>query len=144
MKRTWLLAASLALVTLTGCYVATIETGRAKLSKTISKPWASCWIYGLVPPTTIQTSADCPDGVAVVQTQHSFLNYLVGGLTFGIYTPIQIVVTCAEGGASGYVSPEDEIVVPRGASSDVVRDALGRAAQRTVESGNPVLVRFGG
>lgn len=32
----------------------------------------------------------------MVETQVSFLNQLVGALTFGIYTPMHITVTCAE------------------------------------------------
>ncbi|NNK65052.1 MAG: hypothetical protein HKO98_17750, partial [Gemmatimonadetes bacterium] len=32
-----------------------------------------------------------------VETQHSFLNGLVAGLTFGIFTPMTITVTCGAG-----------------------------------------------
>jgi hypothetical protein len=108
----------------------------------ISKPWASCWIYGLVPPATVMTATECPDGVALVETQHSFLNYLVGGITFGIYTPIQITVTCAEAAKTGYADPAQDLVVPHGASTDEVRQVFGRAAERAVKSGEPVVVRL--
>ena len=36
--------------------------------------------------------------MARVETKLSFLNQLVGSLTFGIYTPMEIKVTCAAGG----------------------------------------------
>ena len=125
-----------------GCYAARIDTGRARSSKVISKPWASCWIYGLVPPATVLTATDCPDGVALVETQHSFLNYIVGGLTFGIYTPIQITVTCAEGGKTGYMDPTQDLVVPHGAMANEVRQVFSRAADRAVKSGETVVVRL--
>ncbi len=38
---------------------------------------------------------ECPGGVARVETQQSFVNGLVGTLTSGIYTPLQVTTTCA-------------------------------------------------
>ena len=137
-------AVLLATLLLSGCYAARIDTGRAQSTKKISKPWASCWIYGLVPPATVMTATDCPDGVALVETQHSFLNYLVGGLTFGIYTPIQITVTCAEGAKAGLVDPAQDLVVPHGATADEVRQVFSRAADRAVKSGESVVVHLEG
>ena len=84
-----------ALVLSLGCYHATIETGAAPAQTVIDKQWANSFVYGLVPPETIDSQAKCPNGVSKVETQHSFLNGLVAGLTFGIYTPISIKVTCA-------------------------------------------------
>ena len=132
----------LATLLLSGCYATKIDTGRTPSSKVITKPFASCWIYGLVPPTTVQTATECPDGVALVQTQHSFLNYLVGGITFGIYTPIQITVTCAEAAKASNMDPALDLVVPRGASAEQVRQLFGRAADLAVESGKPVVVHL--
>jgi len=82
---------------LAGCYHATISTGARPSTVKIEKRWASGWIYGLVPPSAIETRETCPAGVAQVDTQQSFANGLVNLLTFGIYTPMEIVVTCAEG-----------------------------------------------
>jgi hypothetical protein len=79
-----------------GCYHATIETGATPSTQTVEKKWASGWIYGLVPPSTINTKEKCPNGVAKVETQQSFVNQLVGLLTFGIYTPMDIRATCAQ------------------------------------------------
>jgi hypothetical protein len=94
MRRAW--AVAVAVVGL-GCYHATIETGVAPSTQTVSKGWASSWIYGLVPPSTVETTSKCPFGVAKVETQHTFPNLLVGFITLGIYTPMSIVATCAEG-----------------------------------------------
>ncbi len=83
---------------LSGCYHATIETGLPPSPQTLENKWASGWIYGLVPPKTVETMQRCPNGVARVETQLSFANQLVNFLTLGIYTPMEIVVTCASGG----------------------------------------------
>ena len=83
---------------LVGCYHANIETGRAAGSQRIEKEWANGFLWGLVPPDPItaqETTKTCTDGVSKVETQHSFLNGLVGAVTLGIYTPIDITVTCA-------------------------------------------------
>ena len=96
MKKTMLVAA--ATFALAGCYHATIETGLPPSPQTLENKWASGWIYGLVPPKTVETMQRCPNGVARVETQLSFANQLVNFLTLGIYTPMEIVVTCASGG----------------------------------------------
>ena len=79
------------------CYHATIDTGLTPSTVTIEKPWANGWIYGLVPPSPVETAKKCPNGVAKIDTQLSFANQLVDFLTLGIYTPMDIKVTCAQG-----------------------------------------------
>jgi hypothetical protein len=86
---------AVSLIALSACYHATVETGATPSTVVIDKAFASAWIYGLVPPSTVSTEAKCHNGVAKVETQHSFLNQVVGFLTLGIYTPMQIKVTCA-------------------------------------------------
>jgi hypothetical protein len=66
---------------------ATIDTRATPSTQVISKEWAAGWIYGLVPPSTVETAAKCPNGVAKVETQLSVLNQLVSLLTLYIYTP---------------------------------------------------------
>ena len=96
------------LLTLSACFHATIQTGLSPSDQTIQEKWASGWIYGLVPPATVETMQGCPAGVARVETRQSFTNGLVGLITFGIYTPMEITVTCADGpGASLVTSKED-------------------------------------
>jgi len=92
--RRMLVAASLVLST--GCYHATVNTGLAPSPQTVEKPWAMSFIAGLIPPSTVETVAQCPKGVAKVETRLSFLNMLVSGLTGGIVTPMEIKVTCAQ------------------------------------------------
>jgi hypothetical protein len=49
----------------------------------------------LVPPPELSVKGQCPNGVAQVETEHSFLNLLATIVTFDIYTPIHAKVTCA-------------------------------------------------
>jgi hypothetical protein len=85
-----------AAVALSGCYHATIETGATPSATTIETPWAHSFILGLVPPSTVQAQQKCPRGVAKVETQQSFLNQIASLFTGGIYTPMDIKVTCAQ------------------------------------------------
>jgi hypothetical protein len=90
-----------ALVASTGCYHVTVDTGRTPNGQVIENNWANSFVYGLVPPATVETASKCPSGVAKVETQQSFLNGLVSGLTFGLYTPWTIKVQCAGSGRTG-------------------------------------------
>jgi hypothetical protein len=85
------------MVALVGCYHATIDTGAKPSSVVVQKRWASSWLFGVVPPSTIETTGRCTSGVAKVETKLSFLNQLVSVVTLSIYTPMEIRVTCAVG-----------------------------------------------
>lgn len=81
-----------------------------------------------MPPATVEAMAECGSaGVARVDTQHSFLNGLVGGLTFGIFTPMTITVTCGQG--------EDDADLPEVTSREELAAAL--------TGGAPFLVPLG-
>jgi len=133
-----LTAAAVVLALSVGCYHATIETGRPASSEIVKKPWANSWIYGLVPPATVSTAAQCPNGVARVETQLSFLNGLVGALTFGIYTPMNILVTCA----SAATASAPDLLVPDGAAPDEIVRVMTEAAERAVALHRGVIVQF--
>ena len=87
-----------AVLVLPGCYHARVETGRPASATVVDKPWASGFIAGLIPPPEVNVESECPNGVSVVETEHSFLNLLVQGLTFSLYSPMHIKVTCAAAG----------------------------------------------
>lgn len=94
MRRVVLLSSA---VLMMGCFHTTIETGAAPSANVIEQPWAPSFVYGLVPPATVETQAKCgTKGVSKVETQISFLNGLVAGLTFSLFTPMTIKVTCAQ------------------------------------------------
>lgn len=121
MKR-WMMVLFSAFL-LAGCYHATVQTGLRPGTVKIEERWASGWILGLVPPSTVETMEKCPAGVAQVDTQLSFPNQLVNFLTFGIYTPMEIVVTCAD--------DRDENLPEAGSAAE---------AEAMLKSGEPFLV----
>ena len=131
-----------AVVALSGCYHATIETGLPPGSQTLEKPWASGWVFGLVPPSDVETASRCPNGVALVETKLSFLNLLVSAITLSIYTPMSILVTCA-----GPDTPMDEaersrLMIKNGANREERQHAFRDAAELSAKKGQPVLVKF--
>ncbi|PYP57331.1 MAG: hypothetical protein DMD40_08295 [Gemmatimonadetes bacterium] len=129
------------LIALPACYHATIQTGLPAGTTVVRQDWAAGWLWGLVPPKPVSTMAQCPGGVSKVETKHSFLNMLVGGLTGGIFSPMSIKATCASGGRSA-IPGAPEIKVGANPTEAQVIDAFQRAADLTVESGQPVYVRF--
>ena len=129
-------AAVVAAFALTGCWHAVILTGRPESSDVISIKWANSFVYGLVPPPVLETTARCTNGVAKVETQHSFLNGLVAAITFGIYTPMQLDVTCA---ARGTATATPAIKVEQGRT---LEQALSEAMNLAVQRDTPVYVQF--
>ena len=91
------LLALIALMASAGCYHVTVVTGAPSASQKIDKPWQNSFVEGLVPPSEISSKETCPQGVAKVETERSFLNGLVSSLTYSIYTPLHATVTCASG-----------------------------------------------
>lgn len=124
------------------CYHATVETGLKPSAQTVEKSFAASWIYGLVPPSTIETAGKCPHGAAKVETQLSFVNMLVGAITAGIYTPMAIKVTCAESGRASRAATGPAIDLGANPTSEQVRDAIARAAEQSLEDGRPVFVEY--
>jgi hypothetical protein len=88
---------SLVALLCSGCYRVTVVTGAPPAPQTVDKPWQYSFVYGLVPPPELNTREQCPQGFAVVMTERSFLNGLVGALTYSIFTPMHAKVTCAAG-----------------------------------------------
>ncbi len=111
-------------------------------TETIHEPWANSWIYGLVPPSSVETASKCTSGVAKVETQRTFLNGLVGILTLGIYTPMEIKVTCAMGGSADSESPQADFTIDNEATAAEIGAAFQAAASRAVKERREVYVRF--
>jgi len=118
-----------------GCYHAIIDTGMPASGTVIEEPWAMSFVGGLIPPPLVDVASRCPNGVSRVETQHSFLNSLVGGITSGIITPMTITVTCAAGGM------EEAAVIDADANdAESLSAALEAAVERSWNSGQPVYV----
>jgi hypothetical protein len=139
MKKYWQLFLPCLLIVLVGCYAARVETGLQPSNQTIKQGFAACWLWGLVPPKTVDAAMQCPNGVAVVETQLSFVNQLVQFLTLGIYSPMQIVVTCAEG-STGLLENSPSFSVDCDATLEEVQEIYSKAADEAVRTGLPVYV----
>lgn len=127
---------------MSGCYHATIDTGLKASSDVVENEWASGWLWGLIPPNPISTKEKCRHGVAKVETEHSFVNSLVGMITFGIYTPMHIKATCASSGMSMIDGGTPELFVSENASQAEIQVVFARAADRAVAEGRAVYVKF--
>jgi hypothetical protein len=123
-----------------GCYHATVTTGATPSSEVIQKGSASGWVFGLIPPSTIETASKCANGVAQVETQLSFVNQLVRMLTLGIYTPMTIKVTCAAAANAAVTGTGTDLHVSATAPADEIRAVLIQAAEVSRSTGEPVVV----
>ena len=95
--RRYLSAAAALVILCSGCYHVTVITGAPTGPTTVDKPWQNSFVIGLVPPPEVNTKDQCPQGVAIVETERTFVNGLVAALTQNIYTPLRVLVTCASG-----------------------------------------------
>jgi hypothetical protein len=79
----------------TGCFHSIITTNLTPGTEVHHEAFKAAFIDGLVPATVDASSYCNGKRWARVETQYSFLNLLVGAVTFGIFTPMDIKVTCA-------------------------------------------------
>jgi len=90
-----LLALAVVSLGLTGCYRATVITSARPSATVIDIPFQHSFVFGLVPPKEMNTREQCPNGVAKVVTEQSFVNGLVNYFVGIVYSPIHVTVTCA-------------------------------------------------
>lgn len=138
------LLAAVTMLLATGCFHATIETGLPAGTDVVTKPWAHAFVYGLVPPATVETAAKCKNGAAKVETQISFLNGLVAALTWSLYTPMTITVTCASSTkmATMQGAAEGMTIRAKGDTPNAQSAAMSEAIAASVRTGQPALVIF--
>ena len=119
-------------VLLSGCFHQAVSTGMAPGTTVVRKPWTSTWIFGLVEAKPINVRQECPGGVAFVTSKMTFLNGLAQVLTFGIWAPQDVTITCAGGRASLDASV---LQVPLG---HAMAESVALAARTSWERGVPV------
>lgn len=136
------IVAALALVGSTACYHAVVETGRAAGSTVVQKPWVSTFIFGLVEAKEINVASECPNGVAKVETQMSFVNGLATAVTFGLYTPRTVTITCAANRTGALPATSLPVVTARDTSLAARSAAVSGAAELSARTHQAVLVRF--
>jgi len=135
-----LLSVAALVLVLSSCYHAVINTGLTPSGQTVKDEWATAWLDGLVPPKIVETAAQCPNGVARVETQHSFLNLLAAAVTFGIFSPMTIEVQCAasRSAAAGAATT----TVPAAAGESARAAAVAEAVRQSLRTGGPAFVVF--
>lgn len=126
---------------LTGCYHAQVMTGAPASNEVYTKAWASSFIAGLVPPAVVNADDYCSNGVAKVETRHSFLNMVAQMVTFSIYSPMEITVTCASA-SSGIPSNSTTLELAADASAEEIQSAYSEAALLSSASEEPVYLNF--
>jgi hypothetical protein len=136
MKAGRLLAVAAVALAASACHHQVIQTGRTPGPTVVHKPWTSTWFFGLVPAKPLDVSSQCPNGVATIETQRTFMNGLVGFFTGIVWAPIDVKVTCAAGRAS--LDGMDVIRVSQGASRAQLEQAVGDAIALSLSTGKPV------
>ena len=134
---------SLALVVFlgTGCFHQVVQTGNPAGATVVDKQFVPGWLFGLVPNTEVDVRKECPMGVAVVETETSFVNGLVGAVTLGIFTPQHVRITCASRSAS-LPAGMRQLSIPAGATQEIEAALVRQAIEASAESHAPVALRY--
>ena len=125
----------------TGCYHQIVQTGNPAGSTVVDKAFDPGWLWGLVPNDEVDVRRECPMGVAVVETETSFMNGLVSVLTIGIFTPQHVRVTCASRSAS-LPAGMRQITIPVDATREVEAALVQQAIETSAETHAPVALRY--
>jgi hypothetical protein len=126
---------------MTGCYHAQVTTGLEASNEVYKKAWATSFIAGLVPPDMIDATEHCDNGVAKVETRHSFLNLVAQAITFSLFSPMEITVTCAAG-MSDASTGDQTIEVAQNSSKNLIESTFKEAVTRSATMNEPVYVKF--
>ena len=90
------------LLAATGCFHINYMTDKSPAPAPQSEAWHHGAVYGLVEASDpVDVPKICPDGYARIESQQSFVNGLVQCLTFGLYNPQEVAVTCAAARGAG-------------------------------------------
>ncbi len=139
LKKSLLLFALIMLMS--GCYHAQITTDRTPSNEVYQEAWATGFIAGLIPPDIVDASEHCSNGVAKVETRHSFLNLLAQMITFSIFSPMEITVTCAA--ASADISDDNQsLELARNSSEQVIQQTYTKAVTMSSDTEKPVYIKF--
>lgn len=96
MKKLMMVGIATSILTLTGCATQTYVLAPQSEATPSYNKMQHFFVNGIGQEQTVQANEVCggADKVAKIETQKSFLNSLLGGLSQGIYTPRQAKVYC--------------------------------------------------
>lgn len=128
-------------VMMSGCYHAQITTGLEASNEVYQKAWATGFIAGLIPPDIVDAAEHCSNGVAKVETRHSFLNMVAQMITFSLFSPMEITVTCAASSAD-IPHSNQSLELANNASKDLIEEAYSKAVAISAKKQQPVYIAF--
>ena len=82
---------------LSGCYNLKYYSTTHPGPGTTHSIWVHSFIAGLATIGEINLDAECPNGVYKMKSNHNFVDILLAAVTADIYTPMNVVITCANG-----------------------------------------------
>ncbi len=132
---------------LSGCYSAQVTTEKEPGGETIEMRKTG-FVNGLVMQgMPVDGARMCPNGVASVSTELTFLDQFLGALTGGIYSPMTVTLNCASGEMSGGMSklvpaPDIDFKLPEETKQTEVEKTISAAAQKSATMDRPVQVKF--
>lgn len=127
----------------TGCFQTRVATEKEPSNQVIERAWVGGFINGLVMTSAANVDAAqrCENGVAMVETVHTFPNMLVTGITFGLYSPMKITVTCAAGSSMSGLMDAPEVTLPNDATDTEMQHAISNAAHKSAKTEEPVRIQ---
>lgn len=92
-----LLILLLSLIATTACggYRARVSTGLPPGDARVEESWRAGFLGGIIGPAPLDVSDACPDGVSLVENRVHLGHAVVSLLTFSLYAPMRLHVTCA-------------------------------------------------
>jgi len=120
-----------------GCYHAQVTTGLEPSAQVYEDTMAHGFLFGLVPPSIVRAQDTCSNGVARVETRISFINGLISTITFNLYTPMHIKVTCASSSAELSTDRSNMYTINRDDSEEVISNTLSKAAEKSLKDNEP-------
>ena len=87
------------LLVATACHRVIIDSGLEPTTEVYHEEWNMAYANAIY-PAMVDGSTFCEGLWSRIETRHSFLNGIVGAMTFGIITPMDVKVVCAETGAT--------------------------------------------
>ncbi len=89
------------LLTASGCFHLHYVTGEPPAPAPTSEKWHNGFVWGLVEGDASDVGAACSSGrYARVDSTETFVNGLVHAITFSIYTPETVTITCSASDAA--------------------------------------------
>lgn len=86
------------------CHQVKITTGLDPGATVHHEEWNMAYAYAIF-PAQVDASQYCGGSWARVETRQSFLNWVVGALTFGIISPMETKVVCSASGSRDGADP---------------------------------------